>query len=492
MSSSIDVLLLLILILLNGVFAMSEISLVASRRARLQLLAEEKTTGANRAQELNADPTRALSTIQVGITSIGILSGIVGESALAKPMAEVLMGFGVNEETAHVIGVVLVVVLITYFSIVLGELVPKRIGQMSPERIACRIAPPIHLLSVIAAPFVKLLSVSTTVILSRLGIKDTGEATVTEEEIHAMIEEGQESGVIEEVERDMVRNVFRLDDRQVASLMTPRADISWINLEDSPEENIELIRRSRRSRMPVCEGSLDNVKGVCSTRTLLQQILETGKADFSSHLAKVNYVPESLTGMELLEHFRRTDVPMALVVDEYGEVVGLVTPRDVLEAIAGEFKPERPDDSWASRREDGSWLLDGIIPVPELKDVLDLKNVPEEDEGRYSTLAGMMMLLLCRLPREGDVAEWGGWRFEIVDMDGRRVDKVIASSIAHRRERAKAAEGVVPSASAEKAPAGREPSAGAGSGTSKPVDNPVDGADPASGTPVDNSKGGAA
>ena len=423
MSSSLDILILLILILLNGVFAMSEISLVTSRRARLARMAEEKATGAARAQELNADPTRALSTIQVGITSIGILSGIVGESALAQPMAALLISFGMSPESAKAIGVVIVVVLITYFSIVLGELVPKRIGQMSPERIACRIAPPIHLLSVIAAPFVKLLSFSTKWLLERFGVKDTGTSQVTEEEIHAMIEEGKESGVIETAERDMVRNVFRLDDRQVASLMTPRADISWIDIDDPVEENVEKIRSSR---LPVCEGGLENVKGVCSTRTLLQQILENGKPDFKSNLSPVNYVPESLTGMELLEHFRKTDVPLALVVDEYGEVMGLVTPRDVLEAIAGEFKPELPGDGWASRREDGSWLLDGIIPVPELKDVLNLKRVPEEEQGRYSTLAGMMMLLLGRLPREGDTAEWGGWKLEIVDMDGRRVDKVIA------------------------------------------------------------------
>ncbi|WP_297612188.1 hemolysin family protein [uncultured Sutterella sp.] len=426
MSSSLDILILLILILLNGVFAMSEISLVTSRRARLARMAEEKATGAARAQELNADPTRALSTIQVGITSIGILSGIVGESALAQPMAALLISFGMSPESAKAIGVVIVVVLITYFSIVLGELVPKRIGQMSPERIACRIAPPIHFLSVIAAPFVKLLSFSTKWLLERFGVKDTGTSQVTEEEIHAMIEEGKESGVIETAERDMVRNVFRLDDRQVASLMTPRADISWIDIDDPVEENVEKIRSSRRSRLPVCEGGLENVKGVCSTRTLLQQILENGKPDFKSNLSPVNYVPESLTGMELLEHFRKTDVPLALVVDEYGEVMGLVTPRDVLEAIAGEFKPELPGDGWASRREDGSWLLDGIIPVPELKDVLNLKRVPEEEQGRYSTLAGMMMLLLGRLPREGDTAEWGGWKLEIVDMDGRRVDKVIA------------------------------------------------------------------
>ena len=273
----------------------------------------------------------------------------------------------------------------------------------------------------------KLLSLSTETILRRFGIRENPDAGVTEEEIHAMIDEGEETGIIERAERDMVRNVFRLDDRQVGSLMTPRADIEWIDLEDAIEANMEKVRRSNRSRLPVCEGSLDNVKGFCSTRTLLKQMMVDGRADFGKNLMEVSYVPESITGMELLEHFRRTDTPVALVVDEYGEVQGLVTPRDVLEAIAGEFKPEQPGDAWASRRDDGTWLLDGLIPVPELKDVLDLKSVPDEAMGRYNTLAGMLMLLLGRLPREGDLAEWQGWRFEIVDMDGRRIDKVLVS-----------------------------------------------------------------
>ena len=304
MSSWLDVALLAVLIVLNGVFAMSEISLVTSRRARLQRLIDDKVAGAERARELNADPNRALSTIQVGITSIGILSGIVGESALARPMEAFLVMVGLSPETAKAIGLFVVVVLITYFSIVMGELVPKRIGQISPERIACRLAPPIHCLSIIAAPFVKLLSVSTHLLLKRLGISETQGSSVTEEEIHAMIEEGQESGVIETAERDMVRNVFRLDDRQVASLMTPRSNISWIDLEAPDEENIELIRTSKRSRLPVCVGSLDNVKGVCSTKMLLQQILDSGKPDFANNLMPVSYVPESLSGMELLVHFR--------------------------------------------------------------------------------------------------------------------------------------------------------------------------------------------
>lgn len=429
MSSSLDLLLLLALILLNGVFALSEIALVTSRKARLSAMEEDGVSGASRARELNEEPTRALSTIQVGITSIGILSGIVGESALAKPVAGWLMELGVAKETAGVAGIVLVVVLVTYFSIVLGELVPKRLGQLAPERLACRVAEPIHTLSRVAAPFVRLLSVSTEAILKRIGGNNSGEAAVTEEEIHALINEGEASGVIEKVEREMVRNVFRLDDRQVTSLMIPRSEIEWIDLEEDEALNMEKIRTSKRSRLPVCEGSLDQVRGICSTRTLLQQMMEKGRPDFRGNLAPVVYVPESLTGMELLENFRKNDTQMALVVDEYGDIQGLVTPRDLLEAIAGEFKPEQPGDEWAKAREDGSFLLDGIIPIPEMKDALLLKHVPQEEENRYSTLAGMLMLLLGRLPREGDVVEWDNWRFEIVDMDGRRIDKVIVTPV---------------------------------------------------------------
>lgn len=429
MHSWFDVLLLLGLIFLNGLFAMSEIALVASRRARLQVRSEDGDKRADTALNLQSNPTWALSTIQVGITSIGILSGIVGESALAAPVAQLLVTWGVGVETAKMIGLALVVVLVTYFSIVLGELVPKRLGQVNPEGVACRVAGPLKFLSLLMSPFVKLLSGSTEALLKLFGQSGKEEASVTEEEIHAMIEEGSESGVIEESERDMVRNVFRLDDRQVGSIMIPRSDIEWINLEDSREENIRKIRTSPRSRLVVASGSLEDIKGICSTKVLLRQMLETGKPDFMRNLLSVTYVPESLSGMELLEHFKGTDVPLALVVDEYGAVVGLVTPRDLLEAIAGEFKPATTDEAWAVPRADGSWFLDGIIPVPELKDCLELQSVPQEDEGRYNTLSGMMMLLLMRLPKTGDVVTWEGWRFEVADMDGRRIDKVLAQKI---------------------------------------------------------------
>ena len=429
MSSWVDVLVLAFLFFMNGVFAMSEIALVTSRRARLQVMSEDGDKRADTALKLQSDPTWALSTIQVGITSIGILSGIVGESALAKPLADFLMGFGISPETSKLIGIVTVVVLVTYFSIVFGELVPKRLGQVNPETVACRVSGSLKLLSVVMSPFVKLLSVSTEGMLKLFGQSGKDQASVTEEEIHAMIEEGSESGVIDMSERDMVRNVFRLDDRQVGSLMTPRADIEWIDLEDSQEENVRKVQTSMSSRLIVASGSLDDIKGYCTTRSLLQQMLEGGKPDFMSNLTPATYVPESLSGMELLEQFKVTDTQLALVVDEYGGVVGLVTPRDLLEAIAGEFKPATTDDAWAVPRNDGSWFLDGIIPVPELKDCLQIKAVPEEEQGRYNTLSGMMMVLLARLPKTGDVVRWSGWKFEVADMDGRRIDKVLATPI---------------------------------------------------------------
>lgn len=427
MGSWFDVLMLFALIVFNGVFSMSEIALVTSRKARLQIMAEDGNKGAERAAKLQADPTWALSTIQVGITSIGILSGIVGESALAGPAAEILTSWGVSPETAKVLGVTLVVVFVTYFSIVLGELVPKRLGQSWPETLACVVSRPLHLLSLLMSPFVKLLSLSTKFVLHVLRLDKGDEAGVTQEEIHAMIEEGSASGAIEESERDMVRNVFRLDDRQVGSVMTPRNDIEWIDLQDGNEENIRKLLTSKRSRLVVASGSLSDVKGICSTRSLLQQIVEDKKIDFAQNLLPVVYVPESLSGMELLEHFKSTVVPLSLVVDEFGEVVGLVTPRDVLEAIAGEFQAETEEDRMAIERPDGSWFLDGIIAIPELKDSLEIKEVPQEDLGRYNTLAGMMMLLLQRVPKTGDRVSWENWDFEVADMDGRRIDKVLAT-----------------------------------------------------------------
>ncbi|MDL1861134.1 HlyC/CorC family transporter [Betaproteobacteria bacterium PRO7] len=424
-----EILLLLVLILLNGVFAMSEIALVTARKARLQLLVDQGDRGAAAAMALNEEPTRFLSTIQVGITSIGILSGIVGEAAFAAPLTIWLVQMGAEAKMAQIAATGLVVVVVTYFSIVLGELVPKRVGQIAAETIARRVARPISWLALVAKPFVRLLSGSTDLLLRLLGVKGRGAAAVTEEEIHALIQEGSESGVIDEQERAMVRNVFRLDDRQIASLMTPRSDIVYLDLEEPFEDNLRKVLETDHSRFPVCRGGLREVLGVISARQLLMQTIRDGRPDFGKSLESPVYVPESLTGMELLENFRSSTAHMALVVDEYGEIQGMVTLQDLFEAIAGEFKTPRVEDAWAIQRQDGSWLLDGLIPIPELKDRLGFTLVPEEELGRYNTLSGMVMLLLGRVPHTGDAVEWAGWRFEIVDMDGRRIDKVLATRV---------------------------------------------------------------
>ena len=426
-----EVLVLFALIGLNGLFAMSEIALVTARRGRLQALVDQGDTKAAAALALNEDPTRFLSTLQVGITTIGILSGIVGEAALAAPLGEWLVTLGVERAYAHFGATALVVVVVTYFSIVLGELVPKRLGQMAAEGVARRVARPIGWLAITAKPFVRLLSASTDVALRVAGVRNTTNNVVTEEEIQQLIKEGSESGVIDEQERAMVRNVFRLDDRQIASLMTPRSDIVYLDLDDAREENLRKVLESERSRFPVCRVGLRDVVGIANARRLVQQAIRGEPLDLATALEPAVYVPESLTGMELLDNFRSSTSHLALVVDEYGEIQGLVTLQDLFEAIAGEFKPPRGEDAWAVQGADGSWLLDGLIPLPELKDRLGFGSAPEERLGRYNTLAGMMMLLLLgRVPGISDAIEWQGWRFEVVDMDQHRIDKVLATRVA--------------------------------------------------------------
>jgi putative hemolysin len=417
------------LILLNGAFAMSEIALITSRRARLQKLAEEGDGAAAAAIKLGENPNQFLSTVQIGITSIGILNGIVGEATLAQPFALWLQGFGIEMPYAGYLATGLVVLSITYFSIVLGELVPKRLGQMSPEPVARLVARPMLWLAAITKPFVKLLSGSTQLVLRIMGVKERTDQAVTQEEINLMLAEGSESGAIEHHEHQMVRNVFRLDDRQIASLMVPRGEIVYFDVEDPLEENLRRLEQSSHSRFPVVRGSWDDVLGVASARELLAQTLRGEKPKLVENLQPAVFLPESLTGMELLENFKNSGVHLAFIVDEYGEVQGIVTLQDVMEAITGEFKPHHAEDAWAVQRDDGSWLLDGLIPIPELKDRLGLKEVPEEERGRYNTLSGMMMLLLGKLPETADRCEWEGWALEIVDLDGKRIDKVLAMPV---------------------------------------------------------------
>ncbi|KPF52839.1 hypothetical protein D621_11020 [beta proteobacterium AAP51] len=421
-----DLTFLVFLILLNGVFAMSEMALTASRKARLQVMVEGQEPGAQAAMDLHENPTKFLSTVQIGITSIGVLNGIVGEAAFAAPLAAWLIDdFGVDTRTASLGATALVVVIITILTIIFGELVPKRLGQMFPETIARLVARPMNLLSTATRPLVALLSVCTNAVLRVMGISGGPTRSVTEEEIAASLEEGVESGVIEAQEHQMVRNVFRLDERQIGSMMIPRAEIVWLDASDPVPSLLATITASGHTRFPVCRGSLDDVQGVLNAAKLLQPLASGQALDIHAHMAPPVFVPETLSGMELLEHFRVSRTDLVFVVDEYGAVQGVITERDLLEAITGEFGAPSDEDAWAIQREDGSWLLDGLIPVPEFKDRLALKELPEEDRGRYNTLAGMIMLLLGRLPRTADAVEWEGWRFEVVDLDGKRVDKVL-------------------------------------------------------------------
>ena len=431
-----DVALLAFLILLNGVFAMSEMALTASRKARLQVMVEGEEPGARAAMDLHEHPTKWLSTVQIGITSIGVLNGIVGESAFSEPLAAWLQQvLQLKPKAAALSATALVVASITFLTIIFGELVPKRLGQMYPEIVARLVAQPMNWLSTAARPFVWMLGATTDAVLHLLGIRGGPSRSVTEEEIAASLEEGVDAGVIEAQEHQMVRNVFRLDDRQIGSMMIPRAEIVWLDAGAPIEQMLERMMHSGRSRYPVCRGSLDEVIGVVAAHTLLPPLAQGLKPDLNEHLKPPVFVPETLSGMELLEHFRQTSADMVFVVDEYGAVQGVITERDLLEAITGEFVGVDPgEEAWATQRADGSWLMDGLIPIPELKDRLDLKEVPEEDRGRYNTLAGMVMLLLGRLPGTGDSVDWEGWRFEVVDLDGKRVDKLLVQRTGESEE----------------------------------------------------------
>ena len=422
---------LIALIVLNGLFAMSEIALVTARKARLQKLIDEGDTAAAAALKLGEDPTRFLSTIQIGITSLGVLNGIFGEAALAQAMSVWLIEMGMAANYASTVSTAVVVVVITYVSIVVGELVPKRLGQTNPESIARLVARPINLLAKLTKPFVLLLTSSTRGLLRILGVKESNESSVTEDEIHAVLAEGTTSGAIEQNEHTMIRNLFRLDDRQISSLMVPRSDVVCLDVSLPFEANMAILESQDHARYPVIDGNFENLLGVINSRQWLANALK-GKRDLresSELIQKPIYIPETITGMELLENFKISGSAMTFVIDEYGEVQGIVTVRDVTEAITGEFVTEDPSDAWAVQRDDGSWLLDGHIPIMELKDRLGLKTVPEEEKGRYQTLSGMLMLLTGKLPSETDKVIWESWEFEVVDMDGKIIDKIQATKI---------------------------------------------------------------
>jgi putative hemolysin len=423
-----DFLLIALLTLLNGVFAMSEMALASTRRARLAAMAEAGDRGAQAALKLLEQPTQFLSTVQVGITSIGIINGIIGEAAFSEGLGAWLRDVGVPQRFAPVAATAIVVALITYVTIIFGELVPKRIGQIYPERIARWAARPMRWLSRAAGPFVRLLSASTQAILAVLAI-DTRARTMTEEEIAHSLEEGVEAGVIEQHEHQMVRNVFHLDDRPLTSMMVPRSDLRWLDAATPVREALRQAGEAEaHSWYPVCRGSLDEVVGIVSVSRLLA-LGPAHEGPVEPHAVPAPFVPETLSGMELLEQFRSQAARLVFVVDEYGVVQGLITPHDMLEAITGELQPASQTQAWATQREDGSWLLDGLMPVAELKARLEIRELPEEDKGRYNTLAGLLMAVTGHLPEPGERIDCGEWVFEVVDVDGRRIDKVLAQTV---------------------------------------------------------------
>ncbi|VTU23383.1 Magnesium and cobalt efflux protein CorC [Variovorax sp. PBL-H6] len=429
-----DVLLLALLTTLNALFAMSEMALSTSRRARLAALAETGDPGAAAALTLMESPTQFLSTVQIGITSIGMLSGIVGEAAFAGPLAIWMEGVGMGPGAASFVSTAVVVSCITFFTIIFGELVPKRIGQLYPEPVARHVARPMHMLAAAAKPFVLLLSGATATTLKLLRIDLNAGRLVTEEEISASLEEGVDAGVIEMHEHQMVRNVFHLDDRRLSSLMVPRADIDWLEASASVEEalrkvSVDAVRDEIHSWYPVCRGSLDDVVGTISVARLLALGLAHAGA-IEDEAQPAVFVPETLTGMELLEQFRARAARLVFVVDEYGVVQGLMTPGDLLEAITGELQTATQGDAWAQKRPDGVWELDGLMPVAELRARLGIRELPDEDRGRYNTVAGLLIFVAGHLPEVNEEIDCEGWRFQIVALDGKRIDRVVARSIA--------------------------------------------------------------
>lgn len=426
-----DIALLLFLILLNGVFAMSEIAVVSSRKSRLQRLAENGSPGAHSALALHNEPSHFLSTIQVGITSVGILSGAIGETALADPLAAWLGGFAPIEPYARGVALTIVVVGLTYFSVVVGELVPKRLGLLAPEGVASLIARPMNALSRFARPLVWLLSSSSGLLLRLVGARRKDEPPVTDDEINVLMEQGAEAGVFHESEQEIVSNVLRLDEQRIVSIMTHRSDIYQIDLNDPEPEIRRLLADSPYERIVVCRDGLDHIVGVLRTSDLLKPALEGSPLDIEASLRPPLYVPESVTTTQLLENFRTARMQFALIVDEYGELEGLVTLTDVLTAIVGELPSanlsEEPD---MLQREDGSWLIDGGVSIERLKSTLELdEDLPGEEENAYNTLGGFVMHVLGRIPSATEHFEWARWRFEVMDMDKNRVDKVLVAPL---------------------------------------------------------------
>lgn len=423
MSIGSEIAIILILILINGVLAMSEAALVASRKARLQQKESEGHKSATLAIKLLEDPNIFLSAVQIGITLIGVLAGAVGGATLSEKLALVLVNIPYIGEYSQSIALGVVVVVITILSLWLGELVPKRLGINSPEQIAIAMARPVLLISKIFSPFIKLMSSATNFVLKLIGVNPSDDPPITEEELQMLISQGTEAGVFEESEQDMVEGVFSLDDQRIYSLMTPRTEVVWLDVSDSVEEILEKIADSSYSRFPVRQDSLETILGIVKSRDLLVASL-SGKEINLKELAKpAFFIPETTVASKALEVLKKNNTEMLLVVDEFGGFQGVLTINDILEEIVGDMEGEEPQ---ATQRQDGSWLLDGMLEVDEFKEIFNLSTLPHE--GEYETLSGFVMASLGHIPKTTDHFEWHNLRFEVIDMDGRRVDKVLVTS----------------------------------------------------------------
>jgi putative hemolysin len=425
-----EMLVILLLVLVNGIFAMSEISVVSARKARLHQRADMGDKRARAALELARNPDEFLSTVQIGITLIGTLAGAFGGARIAEPLAEVLaVRFPSIAAYSETLAMALVVGAITYLSLILGELLPKRLGLNNPEGMASIVAGPMRGLSRIVAPLVWVLTMSTDLVIKLLRVPAASEPAVTEEEIKVMLEQGAQLGVLSAAESEVAQRVFRLGERRAGTLMTPRPEIVWLDIEDSWEEMCQQIVESGHARFPVSRGSLDNVIGVVEAKSLLGCRLTTGEVDITSVMRAPQFVPETFPAVQLLELFHNSRLHLALVVDEFGSIQGLVTVQDLLEAVAGDITApgEHAEDALAVQRPDGSWLLDGALPAGDFTELFRLSELPGALEGTYETLGGFVMMHLGRIPQLTDRFQWKGYQFEVVDMDGHRVDKVLVT-----------------------------------------------------------------
>jgi len=430
-----EILVIMGLILINGVFAMAEIAIVSARKARLQQLVDIGEERASLALRLANDPADFLSTVQIGITLVGILAGAFSGATLAEEISAWIGQVQVLRPYSEAIAIVVVVIGITYFSLILGELAPKRFALTDPEMTAMRIAPAMQRLSRAAAPLVRFLSYSTNFVLRLFGLRSMESPLVTEEEIKVLIEQATEAGIFNAAEQDMVSGVFRLGDRRIGSMMTPRTEVVWLNLEDSLEQTTSKIVNSNHTRFPIATGGLDYVQGVVESKDLLARCLRGQPLDLLSCQEAALFVPENMPALQVLEKMKGIRHQMVLVIDEYGGFQGLVTLIDILEAIVGDIPIlAGMDEPGIVRREDGSWLIDGLVPVDEYMESLDIKRLPFEEAGYYQTMGGFMMTFLGHIPTAGDHFELDGLRYEVIDMDGMRVDKILISPIDPARD----------------------------------------------------------